>query len=301
VDPCAMAWFIMKFEIAWLRGTGEAFQDLFSTLMEKRHPADFQRTRPWGSAGDRKNDGYLKSARTLFQVYAPNELKSTHAVAKINEDFQGALDHWHDHFGRWVFVHNSREGLGPQVLRALLDLQTANPSITIEHWGFEELLRIVLDLSEDELTSLFGAPVTRRALMDTGMPDLIPVLDHISRLEPTPEADLRPVPGDKLTQNMLSDHVKVLLKAGMSREALVRQYLRRHADPRQGDKIAAAFTAKYQSLRATPSSPDEVFADLQRWAGGAGIEAPHKQAAILAVLAYMFQECHIFDRPGDPT
>lgn len=298
MDPCAMAWFELKFENVWRRVRGEAFQDLFSSIMEKRHPADFQRTRPWGRDGDRKNDGYLKSARTLFQVYAPNELTASQTMTKIHEDFQGALDYWRDHFDRWVFVHNSGEGLGPQVLRTLLDLGAAHPSITIESWGFEELRAIALALSEDELTSLFGTPVSRRTLAATGMPDLIPVLEHISRLEPTPEPDLRPVPGDKLTQNLLSHHVKVLLKAGMSREALVRQYFHRHADPRQGDKIAAAFTTKYQELRAA-SSPDEVFAGLQRWAGGDEVGAPHKQAAILAVLAYMFQECHIFERPGD--
>jgi len=38
-----------------------------------------------GNAGDRKNDGYLRSERTLFQVYAPNEISANDATAKINE------------------------------------------------------------------------------------------------------------------------------------------------------------------------------------------------------------------------
>ena len=60
----------LRFENYYLRLRGEAFQDFFADIMEKRHPQDFCRTKPWGQRGDQKNDGYLKSKRTLFQVYA---------------------------------------------------------------------------------------------------------------------------------------------------------------------------------------------------------------------------------------
>ena len=51
MDPCAMAWFELKFEIAWRRVRGEAFQYLFSSIMDTRHPGGFQRVRPGGRAG----------------------------------------------------------------------------------------------------------------------------------------------------------------------------------------------------------------------------------------------------------
>ena len=57
------------FEVAFLRRKGDAFQDFFADIMERCYPGDFMRTRPWGKIGDRKNDGYLKSKRRLFQVY----------------------------------------------------------------------------------------------------------------------------------------------------------------------------------------------------------------------------------------
>ena len=50
--------------------------------------------RPWGRQGDEKNDGTLKSEKTLFQVYAPNELKVAQTKKKIREDFEGAKQHW---------------------------------------------------------------------------------------------------------------------------------------------------------------------------------------------------------------
>jgi hypothetical protein len=44
------------FENRYLQLKGDAFQDFFASLMEKRYGDDFYRVRPWGRAGDWKND-----------------------------------------------------------------------------------------------------------------------------------------------------------------------------------------------------------------------------------------------------
>jgi hypothetical protein len=106
---------------------GTAFQEFFCSIMELGHPGDFQRVRPWGSAGDRKNDGYLRSRRILFAVYGPNEMKAREAVAKIDSDCNGAVPHWQQYFDTWVFVHNSRDGLGPDITKKLGELDAAHP------------------------------------------------------------------------------------------------------------------------------------------------------------------------------
>ncbi len=59
--------------------------------MEKRYPADFLRVRPWGSEGDRKNDGYLRSERILFQCYAPNNMHSARQLPKNCYSYQKAM------------------------------------------------------------------------------------------------------------------------------------------------------------------------------------------------------------------
>ena len=191
MDPIAQAWVELKFENLYLKARGESFQELFSTLLEKRYPGDFVRVRPWGNVGDKKNDGHLPSARTIFQCYAPNELTAADAIKKINADFMGALAHWPDDFDRWIFVHNSKAGLGPDVLKALLDLQTDHPGKLVQSWGYEELLREVLFLEEGQLTSFLGAAPTRQAIVDLGMEDLVPVLDQIARHSVKPEIDVR--------------------------------------------------------------------------------------------------------------
>jgi hypothetical protein len=120
------------FVIAFLRAKGDAFQTFFERLMGFAYRADFMACRPWGNRGDRKNDGFLKSERRLFQVYGPNKMSEREAMAKITEDFDGAKAFWGEHFDKWSFVHNSDGGLPPHVQTLLLDLEKANPGVKLD-------------------------------------------------------------------------------------------------------------------------------------------------------------------------
>jgi hypothetical protein len=265
--------------------------------MEKRYPADFIRVRPWGNIGDWKNDGYLTSKRMLFQCYAPNELDAAKCITKIDEDFTGALPHWKQHFDVWIFVHNSR-GLGPEVTKKLLTLKSKHAPLIVTQWGFEELRQQAMALSQANLASLLGPAPSRKGMIALGLEDLVPVLDHIARMPAAADPDLRPVPADKLQRNELSDAVGTLLRAGMSRADLVRKYF--NLKPTLQDQLAETFRTKYQELRATSAPPDDMFAALQRFAGGELVPSPSCQNAILASLAFFFEECDIFERP-EPT
>jgi len=154
--------------------------------MAKAHPSDFMPCWPWGSVGDRKNDGYLKSERILFQVYTPNELKVSRTIAKIYTDFTEALPHWKDHFDTWVFVHNATDGLPPDVIASLLDLQKRHPQVNVTHWGFEELVLRFRTLSSDALRSRYGSPpqvsITPKELRQT-LTIVVPVYNEASRLK----------------------------------------------------------------------------------------------------------------------
>jgi hypothetical protein len=48
VDALARAYYEVAFERDFLKKGGNAFQDFFSEIMEKCHPGDFVRVRPWG-------------------------------------------------------------------------------------------------------------------------------------------------------------------------------------------------------------------------------------------------------------
>lgn len=144
------------FKSKFLEAKGNVFQDFFSSLMSKAYPEDFIPCRPWGNVGDRKNDGYLKSERTLFQVYAPNEMSMAAAVRKIRDDFQGALPFWEDHFDKWVFVHNSIDGLSADIIKELLKLGDKHSEIKVTHWGFDDLQERARLLSDANVRTLLG-------------------------------------------------------------------------------------------------------------------------------------------------
>ena len=293
MDEYERAFRELQFKTTFLEKKGNEFQDWFATIMEKRFPGDFIRVRPWGKMGDRKNDGYLRSTRSLFQVYAPNDITAKETLAKIDEDYNGALPYWDEHFDTWIFVHNSKKGLGPDVTAKLLELNTLRPPAVVA-WGFEELRQVVFELAPAELASLFGPAPRRRDMVDLGLESLSPVLDQVASMEPNPDTDLRPPPADKINRNMLSENVATLLKAGMSRVDLVRKYFR--VQPERKDEIAESFRQRYDELRADGLTPDEIFAHLQRHAAGDGVPSPARQSAALAVLAFFFEECDIYER-----
>ncbi len=148
--------FEREFELRFLKSRGNAFQDLFSEVMEKAYPGDFQRIRPHGNMGDLKCDGYLTSQRTVFQVYAPEDIRSLQRLLrKIREDFTEAVQHWTGRIDRWVFVHNSQTGLPAQAKQLLDDLGKQVSAPKVESWGYEELRLVLYQLGADALRALF--------------------------------------------------------------------------------------------------------------------------------------------------
>ena len=295
MDKATRAYYEMLFKVAYMEKRGNAFQDFFSDIMEKCHPGDFQRVRPWGSDGDKKNDGYLRSSRVLFQVYAPNEMRASDAISKIDEDFYGALDYWKYDFDRWVFVHNAKE-LGPHITKKLNDLTTLHHPIVACSWGREELRRKIFTLPEVDLIVLLGYAPSNNDIYELRHENVQEVLDNVARQDPPLSQDIRPVPPDKLQINHLSRDIQTLLTWGMQKADLVGNFLKNHPDPQYGDEIASAFNDEYRKCKELSMEADTIFFELRKFAGGHDWKPPRYEAAVFAVLAYLFEQCEIFER-----
>lgn len=292
------AYYELKFENSFLRAKGDSFQDFFERLMGLAYKADFMACRPWGNRGDRKNDGFLKSECCLFQVYAPNEMTEALAIKKITDDFEGAKQFWGKHFNKWAFVHNSMDGLPPHVQHLLLDFEKANPGIKLEPWGLEELRIVFRKISEDDLIIWFGAAPTAETQTKLGFKDLQIVLDSISiRSQPSPEK-IKDVPSRKIEANALSDSISTLLKMGYGKAPLVEDFFMQWHDASLGERIAIVFKEKYRELREK-LPPNQVFIELQAWAGGDDRGTPEHELAVLTILAYYFERCDIFEEPRE--
>jgi hypothetical protein len=288
------AYYELRFENAFLRVKGDEFQTFFERLMGLAYKADFMACRPWGNIGDRKNDGFLKSERRLFQVYAPNELKATQAVAKIKEDFAGAKAHWGKHFEKWSFVHNATDGLPPHVQTLLLDFESANPGISLEPWGLEELRLVFRRLSSNDLATWFGPALTEEAKANLGFKDLQVVVESLAGKAAPSGTAVKDVPPRKIEANDLSESVTVLLKSGMAKTPLVSAFFDGWYDETLGERLAVAFRAEYERLRAN-LHPNQFFSELQAWAGGNQRGTAEHEMAVLTVIAYYFERCDIFE------
>ena len=183
------------------------------------------------------------------------------------------------------------------MLTFLLELGRDHSPIQVRWWGFAELRNFVFELSDADVASLFGPAPSRQGMTDLGIAELAPLFDHISSLAEAVDSDIRPVPPTKLEWNMLSPQVASLLRAGMARERLVRDYFRWSPDPRERDRVGDIARRRYAALKEDRRSPDDIYVALQAWLGGNQIGSAARQNAVLAVLAFLFQECDIFDRP----
>ena len=251
------AYYEQRFENFFLRAKGDEFQTFFECLMGLAYKADFMACRPWGNVGDRKNDGFLKSERRLFQVYAPNEMTAKVAIAKITEDFEGAKVHWSTHFDKWVFAHNATNGLPPHVLTLLLDFEKVNPSITLEPWSLEEFQLIFRKLTTDDLIPWLGSAPSDETKASLGFNDLRPVLETLGNRRTPSDAPVRDVPMGKIKANALSESIATLIKGGMSKAPLVEKFFAQWHDETLGERIAEVFRTEYQGLRHLHTEPNE--------------------------------------------
>ena len=100
----------------------------------------------------------------------------------------------------------------------------------------------------------------------------------------------------KIEANALSESVATLLKQGMAKAPLVEAFLAQWNDETLGERLAEAFKAEYLGLREQ-FTPNQIFSELQSWAGGNQRGAPEHELAVLTVIAYYFERCDIFEEP----
>jgi hypothetical protein len=286
-----------QFQLAVATYPGERFQELFAEIMERRHPG-FQRIRPWGPQGDRKNDGWLPAEKTLFQCYAPSSFTTKELEAKLTEDYEGATEHWKDKFTDWVFVHNDRNGMAPSVAQLIQDLDARADQVTCTSWGPFQLREQFASLSEADRVAILGPVLTPTDFMGIGAKTIKPLIETLGAQKPDPAAPVNPVPVGKIEANDLTDEQIAFLTMGAGRAPLVDHYMNNaYTMPTQIDAIATAVADKYRALRDAGQPPAQTLDDMVTWVSGGDIGSK-MLANVWAVIAYFFERCHIFEVPA---
>lgn len=298
VDRLAEVWFGSQAELALHRHKATGFQDHFNDVMEAVYGTDFIRVRPAGKSGDRKCDGYLQSTDTVFQVYAPTRVELNAWLKKIDEDFTGAKTQWPT-MRSWIFVHNQHDGLPPDVTQALLKLKIDHADLTIDPWPPTHLMTLTADLAEDRLVRLFGYPPMERVLRTLDRGDIAKAVAGLA-LESSswvPDAtDLPIVDPEKLDYNRLSELPQRLISAGIGQAAMVESYFENNPDPTLRDRAGMVMRLEWLGLQRRGTTGDEAFHLLYERVA-ANVSGSRQATASLALLAFLFESCDIFDNP----
>lgn len=295
MDELQRSIYVDRFRLTFHTQKGTAFQDWFVRLAGHAFGADFEEVRPYGPYGDFKCDGRRISSGAVFQCYAPEAMKEADLIAKIDEDFHGARTHWGGNMQEWVFVHNDGRGLPPNAVQHLDGLRKTNAPLQISTWSEPELLTLAMGLDLSSLQAMFGQAASIAIVDRLVLSDLMPIIDALQRQDSPANSPLTPPSPEKLEKNALSEESGLFLRIGRRKSSLVDTFFRKSPRPDLGERIAEAFRTRYAELKAFDIPADTIFKHLQDYAGFNG--EPKRQGAALAVLAYFFDSCDIFEDP----
>ena len=298
MDDISEKFYLQHFRNSYLEKKGSAFEEWFAKLASNAFGSDFEPVRAYGSQGDWKCDGRQLSTATVFQCYGPETPTDTKTIAKIDRDFKGACAMWPEFMKRWVFVHNHPQGQPPAVIAHLDKKRSKNPDVKIEIWAEEKLRELHQQMDESAAFAMYGAVPNASVLSNLVLQDLQPVIDVLEKRDSDlSDGDVTAPSVEKLEKNALSQEAVELLRLGRRKVHLVDMFFRKTVPVELGERIAEAFRKRYSEFKSMELEPDQIFSRLQRFTGFEG--DPKRQAAAMAVMAYFFDRCDIFEDP-DP-
>jgi hypothetical protein len=103
-------------------------------------------------------------------------------------------------------------------------------------------------------------------------------------------------PKDKIKKNALSSTTEQQITMGLVQVKQVGDYIRKHPDTEFGERLRLGFVKEYERLKTEEHmSGDELFERLLGFACAGKTDFKEKAAA-LAVLAYLFEACEVFEK-----
>ena len=172
----------LSFDAKIRNAYGAAFQDFFSTVMEKLHGDDFVRVRPFGSLGDKGCDGYVSSKGQVFQCYGKLEDAPVNAagiVKKLGDDYGLAASHLTAIMKEWHFAHNLVNGLPTEAVLKIEGMKTAFPQHGFGTIGPAGLEQRVFLLNDAQLFDLLGPAATAEDGRNLRMDEVRALVDSL--------------------------------------------------------------------------------------------------------------------------
>lgn len=279
---------------------GQEFEKFFHRVMSARYDTFFE-VGTYGNLGDLGADGLMIHGRKLYACNGPEVAEPTNVAAKIRSDLAKAKEQRDGHFDAFVFVHNNRRGMHPQVTRTLADLQKNHSDLTFENFGRERFYHELCRLERHQIEDLIGPFPAQKVITGVVLDDVLPLLEHLAQeRRPTHGLASLPLPSAaKLEYNSFSPDVEHDLRWALKYVPCVETYYSNRLDPNERDDVAATFRDHYLMLTETCDSPDEILHDLVCYILGNESADYVKTLNAKVVLMYFFGECDIFRLPPE--
>lgn len=291
---------LFQFEI--LKRNGQAYEDFFTSIMVYRFP-EFKAVKPFGSLGDRKNDGFDEDTGKYYQVYAPENPSEalSSAIKKLNEDFRGLYDNWDKDIKikEFYFVYNTKyKGIHPELTK---ELSSIGNEFNVKCYSFtpEDLEKFCFELASDQTQMVLGSiPSIDISEFD----DIImkEVIEHMLQIDKEYAIGSFPKNPDfdrKIEFNELSNDVSSLLKYASFSEADLKDYFRYTPDLKE--QLRVIFSSLYdegkENLNSGNSSSDDIFFYILDSATNSRTKPVRD--AVLVLMSYYFSYCDIFEEP----
>lgn len=292
----------LKIDNYLLKNKRQAWEDLFTEIMSAKHGIAFQAVKAHGRMGDKAADGVLtkNEKTTVFQCHAPDAFEIHRLLKKMRGNFDRALAYWK--MTEWIYVHN-QDGLPPSAVTLLHELHDQHPDTDTGAWGFNEVRKLALDISEADQRRIFDIHDSPAAgdLLHVRYEDIAKILEALSKkvVNQSPVRDFSPgkPTEQKLYANDLTEVLQQTLRLAMAgspqvAEVIQTQNLEQIDTP---DHLARILNRKYGSLKAEGYAGDLLYKELKRELLGETRKDPTMEHAADMVLAFYFQTCDIFE------
>lgn len=277
---------------------GQLFEDLFIAIMNYKE-RDFQAIKPWGNIGDRKNDGYIKNKGIFYQVFAPENIRSSYpeVIRKLKIDFNGLKTQWAPINEFYFVVNDKYKGINADSAKVMQEIKNEHNLRKAEFLTAKDLEDILFSLEDDQIISITGFIPDPSKVKQLDYSILSEVIGYIMKqpLSKAGEYNIAlPDWNEKIKFNNLSEGVEYLLDSGYMHVHSIEEYLANNSNflaDSLRDKVNGAY---YQNKDKYDG--DELF-----WAivNCLSLKAEGVyQTYVIAIMSKYFETCDLFADPS---
>ena len=305
------------FQLKVHRSEGFEYENLFGQIMEYARPG-FRKVKPYGNQGDRGNDAYEPGIGRYYQVFAPENAKTSKsaAIKKVHTDFATKLLPYWGKFctpKEYFFVLNDKYG-GTilDVEKVLAEIKTAHGLVESKSYLSRDLEDEFIRLDEDMIFMVVGGIPN---IDSSGFLDYTVLGSVITHILETPSSYVRdsklisPDFDEKILFNDLV-HNGDWLRAKQREVWQIDDYYSKNssfAKQTLRDALAAYYAESVAVI--TSSATDSSIGDLRFTYILEKIAPRHTSAlvdrlrkdAALVLMSKYFETCDIFEEPRNAT